>query len=474
MTTSELRSMEYVTGTQVSGNHSSAVLVVPPVGTDPNSSADDTVGYYDTFDGVNYTFLVNLSHTNATYSTNGTANHSAPGGDGQLYFSLTHLLVSSIVLGLMILSTIIGNVFVVAAIILERNLQSVANYLVMSLAVADLMVATLVMPISAVQEVTTNWFLGAEVCDMWISFDVLCCTASILHLVAIAIDRYWAVTQVDYIRQRTAKRIIIMIILVWTISICISIPPLFGWKDNHQNPYVSGQCLISQDWGYTVFSTSGAFYLPLFFMLIIYWKIFRAARSRIRKKKFGGGARSPAAPPKSVTINHDANSRTAPVETLNVVTVTQVSSSNSDSPDQPSNGSTTLPHLNDANRNNTNAAVTAAAPAKSKTKTEKPKDRNREKIEHKRERKAARTLAIITGAFVFCWVPFFLIALVGPFYKPNGKDIFPKILNSIVLWLGYFNSLLNPIIYTIFNPDFRNAFRKILFGKYRTRGGRRR
>lgn len=46
-----------------------------------------------------------------------------------------------------------GNVFVIAAIVLERNLQSVANYLIVSLAVADLMVACLVMPLGAVYEV---------------------------------------------------------------------------------------------------------------------------------------------------------------------------------------------------------------------------------------------------------------------------------------------------------------------------------
>ena len=46
-----------------------------------------------------------------------------------------------------------GNIFVIAAIVLERNLQSVANYLILSLAVADLLVAVLVMPLGAVYEV---------------------------------------------------------------------------------------------------------------------------------------------------------------------------------------------------------------------------------------------------------------------------------------------------------------------------------
>ena len=88
-------------------------------------------------------------------------------------YSMTHLLATSIILGTMILATIIGNVFVIAAILLERNLQSVANYLILSLAVADLMVAALVMPLAAVNEVSTQWFLGPEVCDLFVSFEMI-------------------------------------------------------------------------------------------------------------------------------------------------------------------------------------------------------------------------------------------------------------------------------------------------------------
>lgn len=48
-------------------------------------------------------------------------------------------------------------------------------------------------------------------CDIWLSVDVSCCTSSILHLVAIAVDRYWAVTRVDYIRNRSHRRTIAMV-----------------------------------------------------------------------------------------------------------------------------------------------------------------------------------------------------------------------------------------------------------------------
>uniref|UniRef100_A0AAG5DKZ3 G-protein coupled receptors family 1 profile domain-containing protein n=1 Tax=Anopheles atroparvus TaxID=41427 RepID=A0AAG5DKZ3_ANOAO len=181
----------------------------------------------------------------------------------------------------------IRNVFVIAAILLERNLQSVANHLILSLAVADLLVACLVMPLGAVYEVSKEWRLGADLCDMWTSSDVLCCTASILHLVAIALDRYWAVTDIDYAHQRTARRIGYMIIIIWTLSVLVSIAPLLGWKDPEWEArvYQDLQCIVSQDVGYQIFATASSFYVPLLVILFLYWRIFLAARKRIRRRQ---------------------------------------------------------------------------------------------------------------------------------------------------------------------------------------------
>lgn len=88
---------------------------------------------------------------------------------------------------------------------------------------------------------------------------------------------------------------------------------------------------------------------------------------------------------------------------------------------------------------------------------------SRESMESKRERKAAKTLVIITGAFVVCWLPFFVTALVLPVCG-ESCDL-PDFVLSVFLWLGYINSMINPIIYTIFSMDFRTAFKKILMGK---------
>uniref|UniRef100_A0A158PAH6 G_PROTEIN_RECEP_F1_2 domain-containing protein n=1 Tax=Angiostrongylus cantonensis TaxID=6313 RepID=A0A158PAH6_ANGCA len=86
------------------------------------------------------------------------------------------------------------------------------------------------------------------------------------------------------------------------------------------------------------------------------------------------------------------------------------------------------------------------------------KRRSKETTETKRERKAWRTLAIITGTFVACWTPFFLVSL----YRPICRCTIPKPVETVTAWLGYLNSALNPIIYTVFSQDFRVAFKKII------------
>lgn len=71
---------------------------------------------------------------------------------------------------------------------------------------------------------------------------------------------------------------------------------------------------------------------------------------------------------------------------------------------------------------------------------------------------AAKTLAIIVGLFILCWLPFFTLYLISPFCT----DCINPILFSVVFWIGYCNSAINPMIYALFSKDFRFAFKRII------------
>lgn len=74
------------------------------------------------------------------------------------------------------------------------------------------------------------------------------------------------------------------------------------------------------------------------------------------------------------------------------------------------------------------------------------------------ETKAAKTLGIIVGGFIFCWLPFFTMYLIRAFCE----ECIPPLLFSILFWLGYCNSAINPLIYALFSKDFRFAFKRII------------
>ncbi|XP_010775630.1 5-hydroxytryptamine receptor 5A [Notothenia coriiceps] len=218
-----------------------------------------------------------------TANSSGSLGGHDHGGNIYRPFSVFSVLTLTL-LAMLVVATFVWNLLVLVTILRVRTFHRVPHNLVASMAISDVMVAALVMPLSLVHELNgRKWKLGRVLCQVWISFDVLCCTASIWNVTAIALDRYWSITRHLEYTLKTRKKISnVMIALTWLLSSIISLSPLFGWGET----YTEGmKCQVSQEPSYTIFSTFGAFYLPLCVVLFVYWKIYKAAKFRIGTRK---------------------------------------------------------------------------------------------------------------------------------------------------------------------------------------------
>lgn len=157
--------------------------------------------------------------------------------------TLTPFWIQILTLTCMILidiSAFFGNLLVICAFFRTRRLQTVTNYFIASLAFADALVAIFVLPLSIYYyQRDRSWKLGLILCDLWVSSDVLLCTSSILNLTCISVDRYMAITRpLTYTAYRSKFLARVMILLVWIVSVVITCPPIFGWRDSNRRQTV--------------------------------------------------------------------------------------------------------------------------------------------------------------------------------------------------------------------------------------------
>ncbi|XP_024610015.1 D(2) dopamine receptor isoform X1 [Neophocaena asiaeorientalis asiaeorientalis] len=380
-----------------------------------------------------------------------------------------HYNYYAMLLTLLIFVIVFGNVLVCMAVSREKALQTTTNYLIVSLAVADLLVATLVMPWVVYLEVVGEWKFSRIHCDIFVTLDVMMCTASILNLCAISIDRYTAVAMpmLYNTRYSSKRRVTVMITIVWVLSFTISCPLLFGLNNTDQN-----ECIIANP-AFVVYSSLVSFYVPFLVTLLVYIKIYivlRRRRKRVNTKRSSRAFRANLKAPlkeaarRAQELEMEMLSSTSPPERTRY------------SPIAPSHHQLTLPNASHHGLHST--PDSPAKPEKNghakdhtriakffeiqtmpngKTRTSL-KTISRRKLSQQKEKKATQMLAIVLGVFIVCWLPFFITHILNIHCDCN----IPPVLYSAFTWLGYVNSAVNPIIYTTFNIEFRKAFLKIL------------
>ncbi|XP_035259550.1 5-hydroxytryptamine receptor 7 [Anguilla rostrata] len=353
--------------------------------------------------------------TSTTLPTSNVMENDTRCGEQILRHGSVEKVLIGAILTMLTFLTICGNLLVVISVCFVKKLRQPSNYLIVSLAVADLSVALAVMPFVSITDlIGGQWIFGQVFCNVFIAMDVMCCTASIMTLCVISIDRYLGITKpLTYPVRQSGKCMAKIILSVWLLSASITLPPLFGWAQNVNDDKV---CLISQDFGYTIYSTAVAFYIPISVMLIMYYRIYRAAKVSAAKHTIAGFPRAE--------------------EDENVDCVT--------------------------------AALKLQREVEECTSFSRLLKNDRKNISiFKREQKAATTLGIVVGAFSVCWLPFFLLSTARPFICGVECSCIPFWVERTLLWLGYANSLINPLIYAFFNRDLRTTYRNLLRCKYR-------
>ncbi|XP_053277367.1 adenosine A2a receptor a [Pleuronectes platessa] len=199
--------------------------------------------------------------------------------------------------------SVLGNVLVCWAVCLNSNLQTITNFFVVSLAVADIAVGVLAIPFSIV--ISIGFCSNFYGCLFIACFVLVLTQSSIFSLLAIAVDRYIAIKMpLRYNSLVTGRRARGIIAICWVFSIIIGLTPMMGWHKpagggNSTNASASGlmKCLFEEvvDMEYMVyFNFFACVQIPLFLMLAIYLRIFMAARHQLKliEVKAAHGSRS--------------------------------------------------------------------------------------------------------------------------------------------------------------------------------------
>ncbi|CAL2050417.1 unnamed protein product [Caenorhabditis brenneri] len=429
---------------------------------------------------------------------------------------------------LLVIWTIFANSLVFIVLYKNPRLQTVPNLLVGNLAFSDLALGLIVLPLSSVYAIAGEWVFPDALCEVFVSADILCSTASIWNLSIVGLDRYWAITSpVAYMSKRNKRTAGIMILSVWISSALISLAPLLGWKQTAQTPNLIyeknntvRQCTFLDLPSYTVYSATGSFFIPTLLMFFVYFKIYQAfakhrARQIYRQKlavsshvirkhiestilheishvlptsdefakeeeeeedsessgqvENGLGNGNDAIIEEDECEDEDSDEKRDDHTSMTTVTATVTGPTEAPYMKREAKISKSVPIEKESAIQKREAKPMRSVMAISYEKVKRHKNRKeriyRKSLQRKpkaisaaKERRGVKVLGIILGCFTVCWAPFFTMYVLVQFCKecsPNAH------IEMFITWLGYSNSAMNPIIYTVFNRDYQIALKRL-------------
>ncbi|KAI1293460.1 putative G-protein coupled receptor No9 [Halotydeus destructor] len=354
----------------------------------------------------------------------------------------------------------IGNLLVIIVFFQDKRLRKVTNFYIFSLALADLLVGMVGVP----SAILTRMGLPRDafhLCLTMLSLLMVCCTISILNLVAVSLDRFWAILFPLNYHSNMSKRIATCIIVTcWIIGALIGFLPLFG-VNNGQDAH--GQCLFIpiMSYDFLVFLYFATIVFPAVILAGFYGRIYMVVIGQIRtvstlsfKKENSpnGTASGDKVLQRSRTFpfpllkatdgrleRKEKNGLTEMSAEVDQITF-DFSSSFSDerSTEDSRSSSIRKSPLSTGLRSNPVKPIRLSY--------------------SRREVKKAQKLSIIVMFFMVCWVPLYTLNAFEAFWLVNA----PSWLLDTFIILSHVNSALNPVLYAYHMKDFREAFRRLL------------
>lgn len=351
--------------------------------------------------------------------------------------------------------TVLGNSLVILSIKVNRHLQTVNNYFLLSLAVADLIVGLVSMNLYTLYLARGYWPLGAAVCDMWLVLDYVVSSASVMNLLIISLDRFFCVTRpLSYPVQRTGKMAGLMIAAAWLLSFVLWVPAILCWQTAGGKRVVpDGECytqLLASP-GVTLGTTLPSFYLPALVMIGLYGRMSAASRCRLsslRSEHHKLRTSSPSV--RDFLLKRRSWVSNDPASAL--------SHSKSEPWTNRRQSRSPAPTSEPVDDSFTKSGLHRTTwPAFSAFTSLKSRERRRHRV-MTRERRVTKTILAIMLAFILTWTPHNIMAVIAAFCHVCISDVLWK----TGYWLCYVNSAINPGCYALCSATFRRTFSSLL------------
>ncbi|KFO61535.1 Histamine H3 receptor, partial [Corvus brachyrhynchos] len=331
---------------------------------------------------------------------------------------------------LLSLVTILGNILVILAFIMDRNLRHRSNYFFLNLAVSDFAVGAFCMPLYIPYALTGTWHLGRSLCKLWLVMDYLLCTASVFNIVLISYDRFLSVTKaVSYrARQGITSSPAIKMVAIWVFAFLLYCPAILLWE------HVAGHSVVAADqcyaeffdnWYFLLCASTLEFFVPLLLVTYFNMHIFHNIQRRQRR-----GSVQDCEPPRRSSLSWRFCGLPRPGASSSSEAEDSVSSlSKSWRPAVVANGPSRTETSSTALKRNFSASFCSSTGSKLQ-----------------RDKKIAKSLAIIVCVFAICWAPYSLLMIIRG--ACQGKCIHSSLYEA-TFWLLWINSSLNPFLYPL-------------------------